>query len=123
VSGHYVHGKSKKTDQQITNTLRNAKIERAKLTTQLQGVTTELEALRRARDIITRANRDARIIREQAYDFGLAQLDRDYPTRQHRNRERQIAKTKLVKRYAQERLLAAANESAAWDAKQGKEAA
>lgn len=61
------------------------------------------------------ARRDARAIREQAYDFGLAQLDRDYPTRQDRTRERERAKRTLVKHYAKQRLLAATNEAAEWD--------
>jgi hypothetical protein len=119
----YVRGQSRRTEAQIAKTLANAMHERALLTRKLQGVTTELEALRKARDIVKQAHRDAKIIREQAYDFGLAQLDRDYPTRQDRNREREVAKTKLVKRYARERLAAATAEAAEWDAKNGKLAA
>ena len=115
----YRFGATKTTTGQISKSIRDAQIERAHLTQKLQSVTNDIEALRRAQDIITKARRDARIIREQAYDFGLAQLDRDYPTRQDRNKERQMAKTKLVKRYAQERLLAAAKESHEWDTKNG----
>jgi vacuolar-type H+-ATPase subunit H len=65
--------------------------------------------------IIMRAERDARAIREQAYDFGLAQLDRDYPTREARNRERTRAKNTLVKHYGRARLAAATAEAAQWD--------
>lgn len=115
---YYKHGATRKNKDQLAASLRAAQIERAHLAQKLQGVTNEIEAMRRAREIINQANRDARIIREQAYDFGLAQLDRDYPTRQHRNRERQIAKTKLVKRYARERLEAATREASEWDARQ-----
>lgn len=119
----YVHGATRKPARQLAVTLRNAQIQRAHLAKKLEGVTNEIEALRRARDIINQAHRDARVIREQAYDFGLAQLDRDYATRQDRNRERQMAKNKLVKKYAKERLLAATRESEEWDARQRENAA
>lgn len=119
----YIRGASKQTEQQLAVSIRDTKKECARLARQLQGIQTELEALRKARDIINQAHRDARVIREQAYDFGLAQLDRDYPTRQHRNRERLIAKTKLVKRYARDRLKAAFQESTEWDARQKDQAA
>lgn len=118
----YVHGQTRRTEKQIAATLHNARIERGRLSKQLEGVTTELEALRKARDIIKKANKDAQVIREQAYDFGLAQLDRDYPTRQHRTRERELAKNKLTKRYARQRLAAATAEAAEWDAKHGEAA-
>lgn len=114
----YVHGQTKRTTEQIAKTLHNARIERARITEQLQGVTNQLEALRQAREIIKQAHRDARVIREQAYDFGLAQLDRDYPTRQHRTREREHAKKTLVKRYGRQRLKAATAEARKWDEKQ-----
>lgn len=114
----YAYGASRSTEQQLAVSIHGAQKERAKLARNLEGIRTELEALRKARDIINQAHRDARVIREQAYDFGLAQLDRDYPTRQDRNRERQVAKTKLVKRYARQRIYAATKESMEWDARQ-----
>jgi len=111
----YAFGATRQKDKALVKTFREAQMERARLARRLEGVRNEIEALHRAQQIIKQAENQAKAIREQAYDFGLAQLDRDYPTRQDRNRERQRAKNTLVKHWAHKRLQAATAEADQWE--------
>lgn len=113
----YVRGATRAVDKSLATSIKSAQHRRAELTLKLAGITNEVQALRKARAIIVQAEKDATVIREQAYDFGLAQLDRDYPTRQDRNRERARAKNTLVKKYGNQRLKAATAEANQWDHK------
>ena len=115
MSTTYTFGASRKKEQNLVKTFREAQMERARLARRLEGGRNEIEALHRAQAIIKNAEKQAKAIREQAYDFGLAQLDRDYPTRQDRNRERQRAKNNLVKHWARKRLEAATAEAEQWE--------
>jgi hypothetical protein len=107
----YVHGASKAPTRNMHAALEAEHRRRKQLVTRLGQIRTHNDALEVAARIIAKAEEDARLIREQAYDFGLAQLDRDYPTRQDRERERQRAKTTLVTRYGRARIKAAAEAS------------
>jgi len=111
----YIFGATRQKDKELTRNIRTAQNERERLARKLHGVRNELQAMQRAQEIIRAAEKQARLIREQAYDFGLAQLDRDYPTRQDRNRERQKAKNTLVKHWAHKRLEAATQEAENWE--------
>lgn len=117
----YTFGATRQKDKELTRNIRTAQNERERLARKLNGVRNELQAMQRAQEIIRAAEKQAKAIREQAYDFGLAQLDRDYPTRQDRNRERQRAKNTLVKHWAHKRLEAATQEAEHWESE--KEAA
>lgn len=117
MSTTYTFGATRKKDKALNKTFREAQMERARLARRLEGVLNEIQALQRAQQIIRTAEKQAALIREQAYDFGLAQLDRDYPTRQDRNRERQRAKNTLVKHWAHKRLAAATAEADQWESR------
>jgi hypothetical protein len=117
MSTTYTFGATRHKDKQLVKAIRTAQNERERLARKLGGVRNELQAMQRAQEIIRNAEKQAQVIREQAYDFGLAQLDRDYPTRQDRNRERQRAKNTLVKHWAHKRLEAATTEADQWESK------